>query len=354
MTLAFSGRLDARGIGPLWEQARRAAAAARGGPLAFDVAAVEHCDTAGVALLLAAERAYGAEAALRGAREQVGALLAHVRRAASAQAATPPGVSPLTAALTALQAALAAVVEGVAYLGEAALAVLALPRRRRLLRFGDLMRVADEAGVRAVPLALLVGFLMGLILAFQSSVQLRPFGAEIYVVNLVAISLFRELGPLLASVLLAGRTGSAYAAEIGSMKVNEELDALATMGIDPMTMLVLPRLFTAVIVVPVLALWLELAGLVGMLVVMLALGFPPAAVAVQVTRAGRLRDLFGGLCKAAVFGLVVAGIGCRAGLATGHGPRAVGHAATRAVVGGIVATILLDGLFAVVFYRLHV
>jgi phospholipid/cholesterol/gamma-HCH transport system permease protein len=136
--------------------------------------------------------------------------------------------------------------------------------------------------------------------------------------------------------------------------VNEEVAALQTLGISPMTMLVLPRLAAAVLVMPVLTLFLELAGLLGMLTVMLAFGFSPSAVATQLGRAVHGRDLWGGLFKAVCFGAAIAGIGCRAGLATGIGPRAVGQAATAAVVGGIVATILLDGLFAILFYRLGV
>ena len=205
-----------------------------------------------------------------------------------------------------------------------------------------------------VPLLLLVGFLLGLILAFQSSIPLRRFGAELFVVNAVALSLLRELGPLLAAVILSGRTGSAFAAELGTMKVNEELAALDTMGISSMTMLVLPRLFAATLVTPVMALLLEAAGLAGMTIVLLAFGFPLPAITGQLLRAVQLHDLWSGLIKAMCFGAVIAGIGCRAGLATGDGPRAVGLSATRAVVGGIVASIVLDGVFSILFYRVGV
>ncbi|MGH7067725.1 MAG: MlaE family ABC transporter permease, partial [Acetobacteraceae bacterium] len=193
---------------------------------------------------------------------------------------------------------------------------------------------------------------MGLILAFQSAVSLRVFGAVIFVVNVVAIGLFRELGPLIAGVILAGRTASAFAAEIGTMKVNEEVDALSTMGLDPMTMLVLPRLIAAVLVMPMLTIGLELAGLVGMIVVLHVFGYPPTVVINQVQQAATIGDFVGGLVKALCFAAVVAAIGCSRGLATGRGPRAVGISTTAAVVGGIVATILLDGAFALIFFRL--
>jgi phospholipid/cholesterol/gamma-HCH transport system permease protein len=194
---------------------------------------------------------------------------------------------------------------------------------------------------------------MGLILAFQSSIPLRRFGAEIYVVNLVTISLVRELGPLLAAVILAGRTGSAFAAELGTMVVNDEVAAITTMGIDPVTMLVLPRLTATLLVMPGLALLLELAGLAGMTLVMGTLGFPPTAVVHQTVLSVRLTDLLGGLFKASMFGAAVSIIGCRTGLGAGLGPRAVGEAATAAVVGGIFTTIVLDGVFTVLFYRLN-
>jgi phospholipid/cholesterol/gamma-HCH transport system permease protein len=251
------------------------------------------------------------------------------------------------------RASLRAATDGIAFLGEAVVALIRLPTRRRMLRGSDLLRYADEAGVRALPLVLLMGFLMGLILAFQSAIPMRQFGADLYVVNLVSISLLRELGPLLAAVILSGRTGSAFAAEIGTMKVNEELDALATMGIDRMTMLVLPRLMAVMLVMPALTLVLDLAGLLGMTVVMRIFGYPLAAVSQQITTAATASDLYGGLFKAVCFGAAVAAIGCWQGFSTGTGPRAVGLSATGAVVGGIVATIVLDGLFALIFYRLN-
>ncbi len=198
-----------------------------------------------------------------------------------------------------------------------------------------------------------MGTLIGLILAFQSVIPMRRFGAELYVANLVGISLLRELGPLMAAVILSGRTASAFAAEIGTMKVNQEIDALNTLGLDPMTMLVLPRLVAATIMMPVLAVLMDLAGLVGMTIVMVSFGFPVVTIANQVSSAVRPADLFGGLVKAAVFGAFVGAIGCRSGLSTGVGPRAVGLSATAAVVGGIVTTIILDGIFAILFFRLN-
>jgi phospholipid/cholesterol/gamma-HCH transport system permease protein len=223
-----------------------------------------------------------------------------------------------------------------------------------MFRGAEFLRHLDEIGLRAFPLTLLLGFLIGLILAYQSSIPLKRFGAEIFVPNLVGISLLRELGPLLAGVVLAGRTGSAFAAELGTMTVNEEVNALRIMGIDPMVMLVLPRILAAILVMPALTLLMNLAGLAGMTVVMETLGFPWSAVSNQLQQWLKLGDLMGGLFKSACFGLVIGAIGCRAGLSAGFGPRAVGDAATAAVVGGIVAIVAMDGVFAILFFRLGI
>jgi phospholipid/cholesterol/gamma-HCH transport system permease protein len=341
-TLHFSGPLDLPATAALWDETMAASAA---GKLALDLRDVPRCDTAGATLLAVAE-AGGAE--LIGANAEIAALLARVRTARQVTAAPPADRRG-----NPLRDGLRAAVDGLAFLGETMVAVARAPARRRMIPLRDLLAITDEAGVRAVPLVLLLGFLMGLILAFQSSIPLRQFGADIYVVNLVTISLLRELGPLLAAVILAGRTGSAFAAEHGTMVVNDEVAAISTMGIDPVTMLVLPRLAATLLVMPGLALLLELAGLLGMTLVMGTLGFPPNAVLRQAIQSARLSDLLGGLFKASMFGAAVSVIGCRTGLGAGLGPRAVGEAATAAVVGGIFATILLDLVFTVLFYRLH-
>jgi len=343
--LAFAGTLDSVASGVLWREAQKAA---RGqGRVVLDLGALAGCDTTGAALLADLSGHPGAE--IRGAGAQVQALLDRVRAIGPAP---PPPVPPPVTWREALRHGLVAALGGVAFLGETMVALVRLPARARQFRRADLLRTADQAGVRAIPLTLLLGTLMGLILAFQSLVPMRRFGADLYVANLVAISLIRELGPLLAAVILAGRTGSAFAAEIGTMKVNQEIDALTTMGIDPVTMLVLPRMIAAMVVMPALTVVLEMAGLLGMTLVMVGAGYPTVTIGNQVSQWVEPADFFGGLAKAVVFGAVVAGIGCRAGLATGIGPRAVGLSATAAVVGGIVATIVLDGIFAVVYYRL--
>lgn len=349
--LAFAGALDAGAAARLWPEALRQARGAR--PLVLDLAGVTALDTAGAVLLLRLEREAGG-ADIRGL--PAGPLQAVLDRTRQALARPEPRAAvPLPflgrigeAAWTRGQDMLAQV----AFLGEALVAGAGTLRRPWRLRLSEVLRHLDEAGLRAFGLTILLGFLIGLILAFQSSIPMRQFGAEIFIPNLVGISLLRELGPLMAAVILAGRTGSAYAAELGTMTVNEEIDALRIMGIDPIAWLVLPRLLAAMLVMPVLALLMDLAGLLGMTAVMMTLGFPPVAVVNQLQAWVGLGDLMGGLAKAAVFGLAIGMVGCRAGLAAGRGPRAVGDAATAAVVGGIVSIVLLDGVFAVLFFRL--
>jgi phospholipid/cholesterol/gamma-HCH transport system permease protein len=180
------------------------------------------------------------------------------------------------------------------------------------------------------------------------------FGAQIYTANLVVIASFRELGPLMTCFVMASRSGSAFAAELGTMKVNEEIDALKTMGIDPVGFLVLPRIIAAVFVAPLLTLFNNLLALVGCFVVMVAIGFAPQVVVDQMHQAADLTDLLGGLAKTLVFGGLIAEIGCLRGLQTGIGASAVGNAATRAVVSGFVTIVAVDGVFAVVYYFLGI
>jgi phospholipid/cholesterol/gamma-HCH transport system permease protein len=345
VVLVFTGPLSLNDVGKLWNPVL---AAARTQAPILDVTAMPSCDTAGATLLAVA---LGDAGEVRGANAEVTALLKRVR-AARTGAPAGPSTPDQPVLREMLRRALHSTADAVAFVGEVTVATIRAPRQRRMVPLRDVLAFTDGAGVQAMPLIMLLGFLMGLILAFQSSIPLRRFGAEIYVVNLVTISLLRELGPLLAAVILAGRTGSAFAAELGTMVVNDEVAAIRTMGIDPVTMLVLPRLLAALLVMPVLALLMEISGLVGMTVVMGVLGYPPVAVLHQATQSARLRDLVGGLFKAGVFGAAVAVIGCRTGLGAGLGPRAVGQAATAAVVGGIFATIVLDGVFTILFFRL--
>ena len=183
---------------------------------------------------------------------------------------------------------------------------------------------------------------------------MRQFGAELFVADLVGLSILRELGPLMTAILLAGRSGAAFAAEIGTMKVNEELNALTTMGLDPVRFLVIQRVFAGPLLMPVLTAYAMFMGVLGGVFVMLAMGFPLAQIWSQLSGALGVWDVTVGTVKSVVFGAIVAGLGCLRGMQTKEGPTAVGDSTTRAVVAGILMIIVVDAVFAVLTYVLHV
>ncbi len=238
----------------------------------------------------------------------------------------------------------------ISFLGELLSKLLAAFIRPSSLKWSDTFLIAEKSGANAVGITCLLGFLIGVILSFQSAIAMQQFGAQIYVADLIVISLFRELGPLITAIIFAARSGSAYAAEIGTMKVNEEIDALVTMGIDPIKYLAVPRMLSGIFMMPLLTMFNLLLGLIGCGLVMLSLGFSPIVYLNRIQEAATLGDLAGGLAKTLVFGLVIAGIGCFRGLQTATGASAVGDSATKSVVSSIIAIIFLDGVFAVVYY----
>lgn len=217
-------------------------------------------------------------------------------------------------------------------------------------RFKDSALAFQRATFDGLPISSGIGFLLGVILAFQSAAALKMFGVEVYVADLLTIGLFRELGPLVTAIILAGRSGSAFAAEIGTMKVNEELDALKTMGLSPARFLVAPRVVAAFLAMPILTIFAELAGLVGGAIVLELMNVPTVVFWSHVSDTSTLFMIVFGLAKGALFGLLVGLIGCVAGMRTKVTADGVGVAATSAVVGGIVAIAVSDGLLAVVSY----
>jgi phospholipid/cholesterol/gamma-HCH transport system permease protein len=244
--------------------------------------------------------------------------------------------------------------DALAFVGEASAGFAAAFARPRSVRWKDVLLLCQRMGVDAFPIVSLIAFLTGLILAFQSAVALRQFGAEVFVADLVGISLLRELGPLMTAILLAGRSGAAFAAEIGTMRVNEEVDALTTMGLDPVRFLVVPRLLAALAMTPLLTLYANLVGLVGGAAVMTTFEIPMRAYLRETFAFLDLPDFLGGMAKSFVFGLIIAAVGCLRGLRTGHGGAAVGLAATSAVVTSLVLIVVADGIFAVLYYILDI
>jgi phospholipid/cholesterol/gamma-HCH transport system permease protein len=357
LRLRLSGRLDVQTTGRVWRDAVARVDQEAPRRLVVDATQIAYCDGAGLGLLLglrAHQRQHGREFELEGLRSDLQRLLSLYDPEATLSGPLPPRQEIGLVA----RVGRAAIELGtstrqlVGFVGELTAALLWALRHPGRVRRGDLWFVAERAGADALPLVLLVGFLMGLILAFQSAVQLKRFAAEIFVADAVGIGLARELGALMTAIILAGRTGSAFAAEIGTMKVNEEVDALTTMGLAPVSFLVVTRVVAAVAVTPLLSLFFDLAGIAGALVVMVSIGYPPVTFWNRLIYAVTLRDIVGGLVKAFTYGILVAAVGCLRGLQTGKGASAVGASATSAVVSGIVLIAVASGVFSVVFYVL--
>ena len=240
--------------------------------------------------------------------------------------------------------------ESLAFLGESIVSALRALAHPRQFRFGDFLLAFQRASYGGLPITICIGFLLGVILAFQTAAVLKSFGVETFVANMLAIALFRELGPVITAVILAGRTGSAFAAEIGTMKVNEEIDALTTMGLPPVRFLVLPRVGAAILSMPLLTIFCELSGLVGGAIVLQAMGVPTVVFWRGVATSTTVYMICEGLTKGALFGLLVGLIGCLAGMRTKSSSDGVGRSTTSAVVWGIVAIVVTDGILAVLTY----
>ncbi|MFP5213532.1 MAG: ABC transporter permease [Acidobacteriota bacterium] len=212
---------------------------------------------------------------------------------------------------------------------------------------------AQLSGSNAMPIIFLLCFLLGLVMAFQAAVQLRQFGANIYVADLVSLALTRELGPVFTALILAGRSGSAYAAELGTMKVNEETDALTVMGFDLMKYLVLPKVFALAFCAPLLTMWANVSGIIGGVVVgVTVLDVTPIGFLEETYSVLSVMDVAGGLLKSVVFGILIGVIGCFRGLQTGKGADSVGRQTTSAVVSGIFLIIFADAIFTILFHVL--
>ncbi len=237
----------------------------------------------------------------------------------------------------------------ISFLGSVCLAILYTCLNPRSLRRDDTYMCMQKTGVDALPIVGLISFLMGLIMAFMSSVQLQQFGANIYVASLVSLAMTRELGPIMTAIIVAGRSGSAFAAEIGTMKISEEVDALFTMGFGPTRFLVVPKVIASVIVVPLLTLFSDLFAIIGGLIVgVFTLDLTANAYISQTIKTLALFDVLLGLFKGGVFALLIAWIGCFRGFQVRGGAASVGKATTSAVVSGIFLIILFNSIFSVI------
>jgi phospholipid/cholesterol/gamma-HCH transport system permease protein len=353
--VALRGTLDARTLPPIWPGARAAVRENGASPLRVDAGGVTYCDGSGIAFLVDLLREgsrQGGRVTITNLAPRFAELLGQFDHAALDDEALTPRAPPLSL---------------IEQLGRASLQLAADLRQqtdylRRVLgclsyqlthpsavRWKEVLGVAEQTGVNGLPVVTLIAFLMGVVLAYQAAVPMRQYGAEVLVANLIGLSMLRELAPLMTSIVLAGRTGAAFAAEIGTMRVNEEIDALTTMALDPLRFLVVPRLLATMFVTPLLTIFAGIVGLIGGGLVMLSFNIPLVTYFKQIMGVVSIGDFTGGLFKSTVFAFLVAAIGCLRGLETVGGPQAVGQAATRAVVSAIVMIVVFDGLFAVLF-----
>lgn len=241
--------------------------------------------------------------------------------------------------------------ELVSFTGELVLGLWEAVRHPRKIRWRETWLYMERTGIDGVPIVVLISFLMGLITAFQAAVQLTQFGADIFVANLVGLSITRELGPLMTAIIAAGRSGAAFAAEIGTMKVSEEVDALRTMGLDRTRFLVTPKVLALVLMLPCLTIVADLVGILGGLVVAVGgMDLPAQVYFRQLRLAVTPWDVLSGLVKTVAFAVLIAGVGCLRGFQASTGAESVGRITTSAIVAAIFLIILADAVFTVIFH----
>ena len=243
----------------------------------------------------------------------------------------------------------------VTFLGDLIQSAFSLIKGTGRFRFVDLMTYIQDCGPASLPIVSLISFLVGLILAFVGALQLSLFGAQMYLADLVGLGMTREMGALMVGIIMAGRTGAAYAAQIGTMNVNSEIDALKTMGFNPMEFLVMPRMLALILVMPLLCLYADFMGMLGGAAVAIGLfDISSTEYWARTELAVQLKDVLVGLFKASIFGILIAYSGCIRGMQCGRSASAVGDAATSAVVTGIIFIVISDSLITIIFNQLGI
>lgn len=324
----------------------------------FDLSSVESIDGGTMALLVQTKwdlQSEGGRCEFTGATGHVQKILALYE--GEARPRRRRKLKPLSAIAQIGQATYEMLIEVqlvLAFLGRMILAIGGVIRRPNTGNWREIAPLMNRTGADAMPIVLLINFLIGFVMGFQSAVQLKQFGANIFVADLVGLSITRELGPLMTAIIVCGRSGAAFAAELGTMKVSEEVDALRTMGFGPWRYLVIPRMLALIFVMPILTLLADLVGIIGgLLVGILSLDLTLTAYVNETRNALHMWDVFQGLIKSMVFAFAIGLIACQQGLATSGGAEGVGRRTTSAVVTSLFALILIDAGFTMLFYFLH-
>ena len=358
--LALSGRWTALGLGTM-ESRLEALHLPAATPVEADGAGIQALDASGAWLLqtwLSRLRGRAVTVTLRGLRPEFDRLLARVAAPIDGGESTAePAPGPLARALAGLgrhtQDLVEQAVALLAFVGESAVALAGCIAHPRRVRWRPVLFNIRIGGLDAVPIVGLLSFLLGVVVAYQGAAQLRQYGANIFVADLVGVSMLREFAPLITAIIIAGRSGSAYAAQIGTMAVTEEIDALRTLGIAPIELLVLPKLIAMVIALPLLTVLADVAGVTGgMLMAAAQLEVGHAEFLDRFVKAVDSSTYFVGIAKAPVFAVIIATVGCFQGFRTHGGADSVGRQTTRAVVQSIFAVIVADALFSVAFSAL--
>lgn len=350
-----------RQLGAL-ERSPPARAAGRAG-VRVDCSKLEALDTVGAWLMLRLKAALGGrggEVALDNLAPRFEPLLAQAEKYRPQE--QPPGAHGAFGPIAALAALGGWAVEqardarnGLGFVGEVTVAALRTLRDPRRLRPMAYLSYLQRTGPAAMPIIGLLSFLIGVVFAYQGAAQLRQFGAEIYTVNLLGIAFLRELGVLLSAIIVAGRSGSAFTAEIGTMQVNEEIDAMTTIGLDPIEVLVLPRLGALITTLPLMTFFANAMGLLGGAVICdLALGIPLPLFLTQLNQAVTGWEFWLGIIKAPFFASVIALVGCREGLRVSRSAESVGRMTTLSVVESIFLVIVIDAAFSIIFAQFNV
>jgi phospholipid/cholesterol/gamma-HCH transport system permease protein len=351
VSVVLEGRITAYTAAPIWQSAIDTLARNPNRPVVVDASRLEYVDDVGIALLfdlIRRDRPPDAKVEIRELAPNLAALVRDYDPkdfAAPARGRRTMGVLEHVGRATAQQIAYSKELAG--FLGACGSALRQALTRRGVVNWGDVLDIATEAGANAVPIVLLIGFLMGVIIAFEIGLVAQQFGAVIFVVNGVGVAMLRELGALMTAIVFAGRTGAAFAAQIGTQKVNEEVNAITTFGLDPVHFLVLPRLVAAILMMPLLTVLADIVGIFGGALVMATFDIGFLQFYNQLLAAVTAEDFVLGIVKAAVFGLTIAAVGCQRGLATGAGATSVGLSATSAVVTSIVLIVVIDGIFTI-------
>jgi phospholipid/cholesterol/gamma-HCH transport system permease protein len=344
------------------ELRQRLAAVPQGGAITLDLSGVGAMDTAGAWLVVTvAERleAEGSAVEISGASTAQGILLDTVRDSLPREAAPTPPPGGLRAWIERVGenvAAAGAVLVGMtAFLGQVVAAGAGTIVRPWRLRLTALVHHMQDAGLNAVPIVSLMAFLIGVVLAFQGAAQLRQFGAEVFVVDLIAISVLRELGILLTAIIVAGRTASAYTAAIGSMKMREEIDAMRTLGLDPIEVLVLPRVLALVILLPALGFIANITGLLGgALMSWIELGISPGLFVARLIESANEWNFLVGMIKAPFFALIIGIVGCYEGMQVEKSAESLGRLTSKSVVVAIFLVIVVNAMFSIFFVQVGV